>query len=168
MPILECKNIRLLQLATEHKDVFIRLANIPEINQRVNKPPHYTNTNFLEQLEKVEKTNAYFVWMIEQNGSLIGVINSAAGRHPSIFQGGYWVNPVNWGSGAASTALNLVKNYIFDECAAQRVQAVVEPDNLASIKVLEKCGYQREGLLKKFYPSTQYGLIDVYMYAIVK
>ena len=50
---------------------------------------------------------------------------------------------------------------------AERVQALVEPDNGASIRVLEKCGYEREGLLRKFYPSVDRGLIDVFMYASI-
>ena len=48
------------------------------------------------------------------------------------------------------------------------MQAVVEPDNAASMRVLEKCGYVQEGLLRKYYLSKTRGLIDVYMYGCVK
>jgi RimJ/RimL family protein N-acetyltransferase len=168
MKVLETRDIRLIPLAAEHEHDFVRLANVPEINRRVNKPPLYTNTHFSEQLANVQKAKAHYVWMIEHNGIIVGVINNAAGRHPHVFQGGYWVDPAYWGKGAASSALTLVKDFVLEECNAQRVQAVVEPDNTASIRVLEKCGYQREGLLRKFYPSAGRGLIDVLMYSVVR
>lgn len=168
MKILESQDVKLVPLSAEHEAEFVRLANIPEINSRVNKPLLYTNTHFAEQLEKLQKSKSSFVWMIEQNAKIVGVINNASGRDPRVFQGGYWIDPDYWGKGAASTALVLVRDFLFSECGAERVQAVVEPDNPASIRVLEKCGYQREGLLKKFYPSVNRGLIDVLMYAVVR
>jgi RimJ/RimL family protein N-acetyltransferase len=48
-----------------------------------------------------------------------------------------------------------------------RVQ-VLELDNPNSIRVLEKCGYQLEGLLRKFYPSVKRELIDLLMYSVVR
>jgi RimJ/RimL family protein N-acetyltransferase len=59
----------------------------------------------------------------------------------------------------------MVRDFLITEKNAKRVQAVVEPSNAASIKVLEKCGYQNEGLLRRFYPSLDRDLIDVHMYA---
>lgn len=168
MKILQSQDVRLVPLSAEHEAEFVRLANIPEINYRVNKPLVYTNTHFGEQLEKLQKSKFSFVWMIEQNTKIVGVINNASGRDPRVFQGGYWIDPCFWGHGAASAALVLSKDFLFRECAAERIQAVVEPDNPASIRVLEKCGYQREGLLRKFYPSVNRGLIDVLMYAVVR
>jgi RimJ/RimL family protein N-acetyltransferase len=167
MKILESQDVRLLPLSAEHEAEFVRLANIPEINSRVNKPLLYTKAHFAEQLGKLQKSSS-FVWMIEQNAKIIGVINNAAGRDARVFQGGYWIDPDCWGKGAASAALVLVRDFLFSECGAERIQAVVEPDNSASIRVLEKCGYQCEGLLKKFYPSVNRGLIDVLMYAVIK
>ncbi|HET6314393.1 MAG TPA: GNAT family protein, partial [Chloroflexia bacterium] len=48
-----------------------------------------------------------------------------------------------------------------------RVQAVVLPDNLGSMRVLEKAGMQREGLLRKYqYVLGDYW--DVYMYGLLR
>ena len=167
MNILEAHDVKLLPLSAEHETEFVRLANTPEINFRVNKPLIYSNVHFAEQLEKLQNSKSSFVWMIEQNEEIVGVINTASGRDARVFQGGYWIDPECWGRGAASTSLALVRDFLFRECSAERVQALVEPDNPASIRVLEKCGYQREGLLRRFYPSVNRGLIDVLMYAVV-
>ena len=166
--VLESGKVRLIPLASEHEAEFLRLANIPEINQRVNKPFPYMLTHFAEQLGSLQKNKNYFVWVIEHEGAIIGVINTADPRDKHLFQGGYWIDPEHWGKGIASVAVRLVKEFLFKECGAVRVQALVEPDNLASIRVLEKCGYDREGLLKKFYSSVSRGLVDVLMYAVVR
>lgn len=168
MKILQSQQLKLVPMSSEHEADFVRLSNIPEINHRINKPLLYDNTHFAELLGKLQKTPSLYVWMIEQNGTIVGVINNAARLDPRMFQGGYWVDPVYWGKGYASAALALVRDFLFEECDAQRIQALVEPDNAASIRVLEKCGYEREGLLRKFYPSINRGLVDVLMYAAVR
>ena len=117
---------------------------------------------------QIEKNPSHFVWMIEVDGIIAGAINSAAVRNKELFQGGYWLLPAFRGKGTAKRALTLVRDFLLKDCSAVRIQAVVEPDNAASIAVLEKCGYRHEGLLRKFYPSVTRGLIDVHMYAIVK
>jgi len=167
MKILENKDIRLVPLAQDHEYDYVRLANIPEINQRLSKPFPYSDNHFARQLENV-RGKEFYIWMIQRSGEIIGVINSGAGRSPQLFQGGYWVEPPHWGKGVASASLMLVRDFLLDECNVQRVQAVVEPDNIASIRVLEKCGYEREGLLRKYYPSSNRGLVDVLMYAVVR
>ncbi len=119
-------------------------------------------------LEMHAQTQHHHIWVIMHEKTLCGVINSGDFRKVGLFQGGYWIDPDYWGKGIAATALTLVRDYLFNECRAIRIQAMVEPDNPASMRVMEKCGYTREGLLRRFYPSLTRGLIDVYMYAIVK
>lgn len=166
--LLQDDNIKLLPLSKEHQADFIRLANIPEINNRINKPPVYKLENFAELLASIEKSSNFYVWVIEKDGRICGAINTSQLRNHKIFQGGYWVDPQFQGKNIASSALLLVKEFLFNECGAERIQALVEPDNTASIRVLEKCGYEREGLLRKFHLSKTKGLIDVFMYSVVK
>lgn len=168
MKILQSPHLQLIPLLQEHEAEFTRLSNIPEINQRAHKPMPFHDVHFSELWEKMQNNHSRFIWMIACGGKLIGVISHAASSDPRIFQGDYWFEPAQWGKGYASMSLTLVKDFLFTECGAQRVQAIVEPDNHASIRVLEKCGYQREGLLQKFYPSVNRGLLDVLMYSVVR
>lgn len=165
--LLETSDTRLIPVTASHKDDFITLANIRELNRRVNKPFPYLESDFEDLLKKTQ-AGLVHVWMIKKAGRIAGVINTAPQRHPKVFQGGYWLYPDFWGKNIATTAVTLVRDYVCEHYAAERVQAVVEPDNPASIRVLEKCGYVREGLLRKFYPSLTRDLIDVYMYACVR
>lgn len=151
-----------------HAREYICLANEPSISARVNNPLPYEAKHFEELLAQIEANPLHFVWMIELDGKIVGVINSAAMRSKELFQGGYWVLPKFRGQKIAQRALMLVRDFLSKDCGALRIQALVEPDNTASIAVLEKCGYNHEGLLRKFYPSLSRGLVDVHMYAIVR
>jgi RimJ/RimL family protein N-acetyltransferase len=55
-----------------------------------------------------------------------------------------------------------VLRFAFEEQGLQRVQALIEPWNEASIRTAERCGLRREGLLRAYYRGR-----DVYMYALL-
>ncbi|MFM9890757.1 MAG: GNAT family N-acetyltransferase [Rickettsiales bacterium] len=157
----------LVPLNASHQERYIELANHPQIRDRVNNSIPYGKSQFDEMLEWTRTKPGQFTWMIETDEALVGVVTTASNLHPQRFQGGYWLDPEYWGRGLATAALKRSNAFLFETQNALRIQAVVEPDNLASIAVLEKCGYACEGLLRTFYPSRYRGLIDVYMYAIV-
>ena len=165
--VLAKDNVRLVPLCEQDEALFIRLAEMPEINTRINKPFPYRQENFNGLLQKLQTVRHFYVWVIEYDGKGCGIINTAQ-KDNGVFQGGYWVDPEYWGRKIASQSLELVRDFLFQKCKAVRLQALVEPDNLPSQRILEKCGYQREGLLQKFYPSLTRGLIDVYMYGCIK
>lgn len=61
---------------------------------------------------------------------------------------GYWLGRRVWGRGIATDALTTLTEYLFRERIVLRLFAVPFATNLASIRVLEKSGYEREGLLR--------------------
>lgn len=62
---------------------------------------------------------------------------------------GYWTGQAFTGRGHATEALELVVAYAFGGLGLHRVEAVCMPRNLASMRVLEKVGFQREGLARR-------------------
>ena len=62
---------------------------------------------------------------------------------------GYGMAFEAWGHGYMHEALTAVLNYGFAELALNRVEADVDPRNLASAKALERLGFQNEGLLRE-------------------
>ncbi len=167
--VLEGERVKLIPLAMGHKSIYMELSNIPEIAERVSQPIPYTKSDFEGDIKNCETKENCFVWMIEYNGELCGVVNTAAriNTEGKVYQGGYWLYPQKRGLGLATEANLLVKNFLLNEKKAVRLQALVEPDNLASIKVLKRCGYEREGLLRRYYPNPHRGLLDVYIYAYI-
>lgn len=62
-----------------------------------------------------------------------------------------------WGQGLASEARMLILDFAFRERGFNRVWAVILEDNIASIKMCEKCGYKKEGLLRQsIYKNGEY------------
>ena len=62
---------------------------------------------------------------------------------------GYALGSENWGKGYMGDALKLLLNFCFDNLNLHRLEADVDPQNTASIKVLERLGFQREGYLRE-------------------
>jgi ribosomal-protein-alanine N-acetyltransferase len=63
---------------------------------------------------------------------------------------GYWLGEPFWGRGFATIALKAVTDYAFTTFELRRLQAMVFEWNPASVRVLEKAGYQLEGRLRNY------------------
>ena len=61
---------------------------------------------------------------------------------------GYILNREFWGRGLMSEALSAVLSYAFEELDMHRIEADVDPDHGASLALLEKFGFVREGTLR--------------------
>jgi [ribosomal protein S5]-alanine N-acetyltransferase len=62
---------------------------------------------------------------------------------------GYWLGPSHWGRGFASEALAGLVEAAFAMTDVQRLEAHVFAWNPASCRVLEKCGFRRDALLRR-------------------
>lgn len=62
---------------------------------------------------------------------------------------GYWLNESHNGHGYTTGAVRLVLTFAFEVAKFHRVEAGVMPKNIGSIRVLEKTGFQKEGLCRK-------------------
>lgn len=105
---------------------------------------------------------------IEVNGAAVGAIGYVRGNDVERYSAeiGYWLGEAHWGAGIATEALALLTTYVFIEVNLLRLFAVPFFDNLGSIRVLEKAGYVREGLLRA--SSVKYGVPkDQVLYARV-
>jgi RimJ/RimL family protein N-acetyltransferase len=94
---------------------------------------------------------------IEVDGAAAGAIGCVPGRDIERFSAevGYWLSESLWGRGIATEALALVTGHAFAELKFLRLFALPFADNLASVRVLEKAGYVREGLLRS--SSVKFG-----------
>jgi RimJ/RimL family protein N-acetyltransferase len=106
---------------------------------------------------------------IEFRGEAIGGIGIIAGegiaRHTGQF--GYWLGEVHWGKGIATAAARAMVAYAFSGSDLARLEAPVFAWNPSSMRVLQKVGFVREGVLKQsVFKDGQ--LIDSVMYALVR
>ena len=80
---------------------------------------------------------------------------------------GYWVGKAARGRGVATRALRLLARWAAEEHDLARLQLIVEPENLASIRVAERAGFRREARLRS-YVELRGARRDVYMYALLR
>lgn len=64
---------------------------------------------------------------------------------------GYMLLPEHWGGGLMSEALTAVLRYGFHQMNLHSVEANVNPENLASARLLEKAGFRQEAYFKENY-----------------
>ncbi|MCB8988627.1 MAG: GNAT family N-acetyltransferase [Ardenticatenaceae bacterium] len=99
-------------------------------------------------------------WWEEERGGLLitnhaGIIVGQIGffqtaRYLSTYEIAYRLyGRAHWGQGYMSEAAQLMVAYLFDVKPVNRLQATIFPDNTASRKVLEKCGFKTEGLMRQ-------------------
>jgi len=62
---------------------------------------------------------------------------------------GYALARAHWGQGYAQEALRLALPHAFGALALNRVEADIDPRNVASVRVVERLGFTREGLLRE-------------------
>lgn len=71
--------------------------------------------------------------------ALIGLIGLTTDVAPAEI--GYWLGVPYWGQGYATEAVCAMQAYARRALACQRLDAIAFSDNLASIRVLNKCGF---------------------------
>lgn len=79
-------------------------------------------------------------------------------------EAGYWLNKGYRGRGITTLAMKKITEFGFNKVGLRRIYATVFPWNKASMRVLEKAGYEFEGILKK---NTKKGarFLDCYLFA---
>jgi ribosomal-protein-alanine N-acetyltransferase len=83
---------------------------------------------------------------------MIGGITLANVRRGIVQAGtiGYWVGQPHAHRGYMTSALRVLLPSLFGELNLHRIEAACIPSNTASIRVLEKCGFSREGLARRY------------------
>jgi RimJ/RimL family protein N-acetyltransferase len=61
---------------------------------------------------------------------------------------GYWLAAQARGRGVVTHAVRLIAAWAFDELGIARLELTCAPDNHASQRVAERCGFTREGVLR--------------------
>ncbi len=129
-------------------------------------PYPYTQKDADWWIETGSTANNAITKVIEYNGEFVGSVGiiPQIGWKSHIAEIGYWLGEDYWGQGIATEALKLMTEYAFLQLQYKKLFAPVLAPNKASMRVLEKCGYQLEGILK--YEVSQEGkYFDIYHYA---
>jgi [ribosomal protein S5]-alanine N-acetyltransferase len=172
-PILETERLRLREITQDDAESIFTCFS----NENVTR---YYGIDTLENIEQAEKFIEHFSknyiekrgirWGIERKGlkGIIGTIGynvwSPKHRRAEI---GYEIHPNYWGKGYAFEAASKVISYGFEDMDLTRIGAVVFIENNVSKRLLEKMGFQKEGILRGYmYQNDQ--AHDTYVYSLLK
>ena len=97
-------------------------------------------------------------------GITIGNIRRGVSQSAHI---GYWIGERYAGRGLMSDAVKVLTRFAFDTLRLHRIEAACIPDNIRSIRVLEKAGFQHEGLLRSYLRINGFWQ-DHYLYARIE
>jgi len=143
--------------ATEMLSVRLRNHAFLQPYEPIRPASHLTLEGQIKQLRQAEQDaeedRGYaFGIFLQEDDRLIGRValsNVVRGAWQNATLG-YFLDEKQNGKGYVSTAVSLVVRFAFSSANLHRVQAGVMPRNLASIRVLEKNGFRREGLSKHY------------------
>jgi len=132
-------------------DALARYANNREIwlNVRDRFPHPYKRSDAEAWIALCDKEmEPILQFAIDLNGEAIGGIGfeRMTDVHRMTAEIGYWIAEPFWGRGIATQAVGRALPIAFD--SLERIQAIVFAGNQASIRVLEKNGFEFEGRLK--------------------
>lgn len=103
-----------------------------------------------EEAQSPETYHWAIVW--KENGEAAGDISVvAADMRSESAAVGYCLSRALWGKGVMTEALSRVVEYLFGEVGFYRIEAKHAAENAASGRVMEKCGFQKEGVLRAAY-----------------
>ena len=131
--------------------------------------PLYTE-QYVRYLQERYAAGDYYDFAIvcKKTHKMIGTVGFTSFDLPNCSaEVGYVVSPAYQGQGYATEALMRVLAFGFETCALVRISAVCMKENAASLRVMEKCGMEREGLLRRaVYAKGR--MNDVYLCAKVR
>jgi len=109
-----------------------------------------------------------YVIILRESDEVIGMIEIRVNDFRADV--GYVISRQHWGKGIAPEALRSLVDWALGQETVYRVWALCDVDNLASARVLEKVGMQREGLLRRqiIHPNISDEPRDCHCYAAVK
>jgi ribosomal-protein-alanine N-acetyltransferase len=171
-PILETERLVLRRVNENDANEIFTLRSNPETMKYIPRPLVKSIDDALEHIAMIDakiESNEGINWAItyKDNPKLIGIIGHYRIK-PEHFRAevGYMLLPEFHGKGIISEAIKEVINYGFNEMKLHSIEAIIDPENFGSARVLEKNNFVKEAHLKEneFYEGR---FLDTVIYSIL-
>jgi ribosomal-protein-alanine N-acetyltransferase len=173
IPELETERLLLRPIRMSDSDAFLAIFSDARTMEYWSREPidnlEEAETLVQQELEWVS-AGSCINWgvALQESAQLIGKVvlfNFSEQNHRA--EVGYILDRRYWGKGYMSETLACVLAYAFSELELHRIEADTDPENLASLALLERFGFAREGLFRdrwlvhgKWHDSAMYGLLE--------
>jgi ribosomal-protein-alanine N-acetyltransferase len=147
---LESKRLLLRRVIETDVDEIFELRSNPETMKFIPRPLAKTKEDALIHLKTIDENienNKGINWAITLKGNpkLIGIIGHYRLQPENHrCEIGYMILPQYNGQGIVTEAIKLVLEYGFDDLQMHSIEAVIDPENKASERVLQKNGFVKE------------------------
>ena len=146
-------NIKLREIRMEDAEYFALYINNRNIikNFRDAFPQPYSVKDAIEFFTKCMADESPQNFIIEADGHCIGEIGYDRQTDVERFSAeiGYWIAEPYWNKGIMTDIINRFSQYVFENTEIIRLYATVFEPNKASIKALEKAGFEKVGQMRK-------------------
>ena len=153
-------------LLTADLNTFIALVNdLPSRGDYFStqfKSPETMRKEFMQNGFVTEDSELFVIE--DQRHHVVGVVTHFKSRTAVSREIGYRLfDPALAGRGYTSEAVRLLVDYLFNVHQYHRLELLTAPENAASVRIAEKCGFSVEGLLRQaFFINGQYRDVSVY------
>ncbi|GAB2223853.1 hypothetical protein Droror1_Dr00004597 [Drosera rotundifolia] len=145
--------IKLRPIELSDVDDFMVWATNEQVTHFCSFSTYTSKEQALDYIKNKAIPHPYYRAICLSSGKAIGAISvsSNTDEHKCRGEIGYVLGKKYWGKGIATRAVKLVGSCIFKEWPhLERLEGLVDVENVASQKVLEKAGFRREGVLRKY------------------
>lgn len=171
-PVITTKRLILRQITNEDAPEMFALRSNPEIMKYIPRELPKTIDDAITHIEYMQgllESNECINWAIclKEDNHLIGNIGYFR-MQPENHRAelGYMLSKDYHGKGIMQEALTEIIKYGFNEMKLHSIEAITDPENFASWKLLEKNGFIREGHFKEdCYWRGKY--LDSYVYSLL-
>lgn len=155
LPILRAERVRLRAIDRDDVDALFEIFSDPDVMRYWSSPPmvHRSEAaHLLARLEEHFRNRDLFQWGIVRTDEdrVIGTCTLAhlnvANRRAEL---GFALARPHWRKGLMREALGALLDFGFGELNLHRLEADVDPRNAASLRILERLGFRREGFLRE-------------------
>ena len=172
-PVLETERLLLRELTAEDADDLKEWLGLPEIytywGRCANKNELSPEMMFVDPRPHVQRKptlDLHLGILLKENGKVIGDLFGCQTENARMAKVAYRISPAYWGKGIATEALDALVRFYFTKTELQRLWTDVDTRNVASVRVLEKCGFVREGCIRQGKMVSTY--CDYYLYGMLK
>lgn len=164
--MLQGKLCTVRHLLTADLNTFIALVNdLPSRGDYFSshfKSPETMRKEFMQNGFASEDSELFVIE--DQLHHIVGVITHFKSRTPTNREIGYRLFDLTLaGRGYVTEACRLLTDYLFNVSQYHRLELLTAPENTASVRVAEKCGFTAEGTLRQcFFINGAYRDVTVY------
>lgn len=174
-PTLETERFVLRELTIDDLDAIYRMMSDERVTRYFGRAPMTSRDEAAGRIVSIRND------FRDQNGVRWGIARREGGE--LLGSCGYWrilrphfraevgyeLDPACWGQGVMPEALAAIARYGFETMGLHTIEANIDPENTGSRRVLEKLGFEREGLFRdSYYLPHEQRFSDTATYSLLR